>query len=293
MVVAEELHFGRAAERLGISQPPLSQSIRRLETALGCQLLARTRRRVELTAPGEALLAHASDIINQIDYTRNAVQRAGQAVVTSVRIGFASNSLSDHVPAAIRSICAQAPLAKISLVEARTEDQIQGLLTGELDIGFFAPSTPHIDRLEIRVLARPRILAAVPEDWPLARKPELRLADFDEIPLLWFAPSTGRGGFRDALIAAFHRAGVTPRFSQEAAFSFTRLRLAAAGLGVALVSDTTAPRGFPGVVLRPIVDMPSHITTLLAMAWRRTVPSSKARLYSAAFEAAKNAYRET
>jgi len=285
VAVAEELHFGRAAERIGMAQPPLSQSIRRLEISLDCQLFARTRRRVELTAPGEALLEHARDIISQVEYSRKAVERAGQAGLTAIRMGFTPNALSDHVPAAVRSLKAQAPLVKITLVEANTPDQIHGLSTGELDIGFFNPPSTQIPRLDVRVVATTRLVAAIPADWPLAHADEVRLADFAGVPLLLF-PSETRADIHAAIMSAFRQAGVTPAIAQEAAFDYTRLKLTAAGMGVSLINETTAPRGYPGVVQRPIVDLPNYIAVDLVMAWRSAVAASIRPLYLAAFEAA-------
>lgn len=287
VAVAEELHFGRAAERIGISQPPLSQSIRRLEAALNCELFYRTRRRVELTSSGEALLEHARAIISQVEYIKHSIHRAGETIISSVRIGYSSNALSDHVPAAIRRIKEHAPFASITLVETRTPDQIEALTNGELDIGFFYPETPKIHRLEVRVLARPRVVAAIPEGWPLAQKSELRLRDLRDVPLIT-QPASAHPAYHAAVVSAFQHAGVTPLISQEAFFSFTRLRLAAAGLGVALISEVTAPRGHLGTVQRQIVDMPPHILSELVMAWRSSVATSVSRIYASAFDAAKN-----
>jgi len=285
VAVAEELHFGRAAERIGMAQPPLSQSIRRLEISLGCQLFSRTRRRVELTAPGKALLEHARDIISQVEYSRKAVERAGETELTTVRMGFTPNALSDHLPAAMRSLKASTPTVKITLVEANTPDQIEGLSNGDLDVGFFNPPSIQIRRLDVRIVARTRMVAAIPEDWPLAQADEIRLASFADTPLLLFPPRS-RADVHAAIMAAFQQAGVTPKITQEAAFDYTRLKLAAAGLGVSLISETTAPRGYPGVVQREIVDLPSYIAVDLVMAWRSAVAAPVRRLYEAAAEAA-------
>jgi len=285
IAVAEELHFGRAAERIGMAQPPLSQSIRRLEISLGCQLFARTRRRVELTAPGEALLEHARDIISQVEYSRKAVERAGQTGLTNIRMGFTPNALSDHLPAAMRSLKADAPDVTITLVEANTPEQIEALSNGELDVGFFNPPSVQIRRLDVRVVARTHVLAAIPADWPLAQAEEITLASLADMPLLMF-PAQSRADVHAAIMAAFRQAGVTPTIYQEANFDYTRLKLTAAGMGVSLINESTAPRGYPGVAQRPIVDLPSYISVDLVMAWRSAVAAPARKLYQAAAEAA-------
>jgi DNA-binding transcriptional LysR family regulator len=284
VAVAEELHFGRAAERIGMAQPPLSQSIRRLEISLGCQLFSRTRRRVELTAPGEALLEHARDIISQVEYSRRAVERAGQTGLAQIRMGYTPNALSDHLPAAVRRLNALAPTLKITLLEANTPEQIEGLSTGDLDIGFFNPPTTQIRLLEVHVVARPRLIAAIPADWPLAKGDRLALVDLADTPLL--LPPQSAAGAREAIIGAFRRVGITPVIAQEATFDYTRLKLTAAGMGVSIISETAAPRGYPGVVQRPIADLPDHIAPDLVMAWRNAVAAPVRKLFLAAAEAA-------
>ena len=118
IAVAEELHFGRAAERLGMAQPPLSQSIRRLEDSLGCALFIRTRRRVELTPAGVTLLEHGREIVDQVQYAQSALRRANEAGMTKVTIGFTPNALSDVVPAMMRELRRLAPGVDIELHEA-------------------------------------------------------------------------------------------------------------------------------------------------------------------------------
>jgi DNA-binding transcriptional LysR family regulator len=213
------------------------------------------------------------------------VERAGQTGLTAIRMGFTPNALSDHLPAAMRSLKVNAPLVNITLVEANTPDQIDGLASGELDVGFFNPPSTRIRRLDVRVVAQTRVVAAIPADWPLARAEEIRLANLADTPLLLF-PAQSRADIHAAIMAAFRQAGVTPTISQEATFDYTRLKLSAAGMGVSLVNETTAPRGYPGVVQRPIVDLPSYISVDLVMAWRSAVAASTRRLYQLAADAA-------
>jgi DNA-binding transcriptional LysR family regulator len=284
IAVAEELHFGRAAERLGMAQPPLSQSIRRLEDSLGCALFVRTRRRVELTPAGLTLLEHGREIVDQVQFAQHALRRANEAGMTKVTIGFTPNALSDVVPAMMRELRRLAPGVDIELHEALSEEQVARILKGELDLGFFHPMSTQIRGLEMRFAERSPMVAAVPEDWPLAKKERLTLADLGDQPLMMF-PMFHRPEVHALLMAGFRRAGVTPRISQEATYSYTRLKLVAAGLGVTLVSESTAPRGYPGVVLRPVDDLPDgmHVDTMLA--WRRAAAPAARRIFLAAYEA--------
>jgi len=288
IAVAEELHFGRAAERLGMAQPPLSQSIRRLEDSLGCALFIRTRRKVELTPAGVTLLEHGREIVDQVQYAQSALRRANEAGMTKVMIGFTPNALSDVVPAMMRELRRLAPGVDIELHEAVSEEQAARILKGDLDLGFFHPMTQQIRGLEMRFAERSPMVAAIPEDWPLAQKETLTLADLGDQPLMMF-PMAHRPEVHALLLAAFRKAGVAnPRISQEATYSYTRLKLVAAGLGITLVSEATAPRGYPGVVLRKVEDLPEgmHVDTMLA--WRRATPPAARKLFLAAYEALRN-----
>jgi len=284
VAVAEELHFGRAAERVGMAQPPLSQSIRRLEDSLGCRLFLRTRRRVELTPAGDTLLPHARDILHQVEYAEKAVHRAKESGVTKITIGFTPNALTESVPAAMREIRRLAPGVDITLSEGPTAEQVAGLLSGALDVGFFHPPEPQIRGLELRTVERSSLVVAIPEDWPQASKPGFRMADLADQPLLLF-PARYRPDFHLAIVSAFRAAGVTPRISQEATFSVTRLQLVAAGMGMSLISETTARNGYPGVVIRRVEDLPVGLHLDLGMAWRRNAPAPVRNLLTAAFEA--------
>jgi DNA-binding transcriptional LysR family regulator len=284
VAVAEELHFGRAAERIGMAQPPLSQSIRRLEDSLGCRLFLRTRRRVELTAAGDTLLVHAREILSQVEYAEKAVQRAREAGISKITIGFTPNALSDRVPAAMREMRRLAPGIDISLWEGRTEEQVAGLMNGALDVAFFHPPERQIRGLDIRTVDRASMVAAIPEGWPLADKPELALVDLADQPLLLF-PERYRPDVHLAIVTAFRAAGVMPRISQEAAFDQSRLQLVAAGMGVSLVNASAIRNGYPGVAVRPIVDLPASIVVELDMGWRRNAPAGVRQLLTATFEA--------
>jgi DNA-binding transcriptional LysR family regulator len=288
LAVAEELHFGRAAERIGMAQPPLSQSIRRLEDSLGCRLFIRTRRQVELTPAGETLLQHAREILNQLEYAQKAVLRAHEAGLTRVTIGFTPNALSDAVPKAMLELRRLAPGVEVHLQEGNTSEQINGLLTGKLDLGFVHAPSPEISGLELRLVETSAPVAAIPTGWPLAERAELQMADFADLPLLMY-PSHHKPEAHAALLAAFRAARVTPKITQEASYDATRLRLVAAGLGISFVNRSSAPVGYPGVEIRPVIDLPACVASDLSLAWRRGLPASIRKLFLATYESAKHA----
>jgi DNA-binding transcriptional LysR family regulator len=286
VAVAEELHFGRAALRIGMAQPPLSQSIRRLEDSLGCRLFLRTRRRVELTAAGEALLQHAREILDQIDFAQKAALRAQEAGVSQMTIGFTPNALSESLPAAMREIRRLAPTVVLSLWEGGTVDQVAGILNGQLDVGFFQPESSEIKGLEVHVVEKTTTVVAIPDTWPLANRTSIQLKDLDGQPIM-MAPAARSPAYHAKLLSAFRGAGVTPNVVQEAAFDYTRLKLVAAGMGMSLISSITAPKGYPGVKLLPIDDLAITSSIGVAMVWRRAAPPPVQRLLSAAYQAIK------
>jgi DNA-binding transcriptional LysR family regulator len=288
VAVAEELHFGRAAQRIGMAQPPLSQSIRRLEDSLGCPLFLRTRRKVELTPSGEALLEHARDILAQIDYAQKAVLRAKEAGVSQMTIGFTPNALSESLPAAMQEIRRLAPAITLTLWEGGTGEQIAGILNGQLDVGFFQAASREMRGLEVHVVEETSTVAAVPDTWPLANQASLRMSDLADYPLLMM-PAARSPIVHERFMAAFRNAGVKPNIVQEAAFDYTRLKLVAAGMGASLVSSITAPNGYPGVRMLTIEDLPPDSNNGVAMVWRRAAPPPVRRLLLAAANAIRRA----
>lgn len=270
VAVAEELHFGRAAERIGMAQAPLSQSIHRLETSLGCRLFERTRRHVELTPAGETLLEHARDIISQVDYSRKAVERSAKGVNKLV-IGFTPAALSRFVPMAMRVAKELAPDVKIRLVEATLRHEVLSVVSGDIDFGFFSMSDYAGRKLETRRIDTIPLVAAIPERWELAQKPVVRIADFDQQPILVF-PASRDPTWHAAIMRAFSMAGVTPNVVQEANSDNTRMKLVSAGIGATWVLRDAAPDGWPGVAIRTITDLPEHLKLPMHLVWHTSAP---------------------
>ena len=232
--VAEELHFGRAARRLNLSQPSLSIQVRALERDIGTPLLVRTQRRVELTEAGRALLEDGRRLIDQSAAAVVQARRAATGSVGRLSIGFVSTADYSILPPLVRSFRRKYPGVALKLLELTNDLQEALLLSGELDLGLSVLPTPAPE-LRTRVVFREPLIAAVPASYALAKgvlRIWLRNLAHEEFILF---PRTLSPGLYDLVIAACQRAGFTPSLAQEAIQMQTILGLVAAGLGVAIV----------------------------------------------------------
>lgn len=283
VAVAEELHFGRASERLGMAQPPLSQSIQRLESSLGCRLFLRARRRVELTPAGEALMQYAGDILDLVELARKRTLDANEAGLSTLTIGFTPSALSGYVPAAMQEARALNATISTKLVEGTSPLLMGLLLNGQVDIAIM-PEPADVRRgLVVRLLERTLPVAAIPETHPLAAKERIALTDLDDAPLI-LVPEELRPDYRTAINLAFREVGATLRIVHEAAFDHTRLKMVAAGLGITFATRRAAPLGYPGVVFRPLVDFPNAALIGLCIIWRNNLPAPVRRLLETIYQ---------
>ena len=264
VAVAEELHFRRAAERLHMSQPPLSHQIRLLEDELGCELLARTRRRVETTPAGEAFLRDARAVLADLDRAAHNARRIHEGQTGTLRVSFAGSALLSLVPRVVQRLSATHPAIDIELHERSTSDQIRALATGATDLGL-APLPVGDADVEIEVLVRERTVAAVPSAHPLARARELTLGLLAEYPFVLF-PREQAPGYHDLLMTSVTSAGTPPRVIQQASETQTIIGLVAAGVGVSLVPASVQQLALAGVAYRPVSGAPD---TELAALTRR------------------------
>lgn len=233
VAVAEELHFGRAARRLNVSQPPLSVQIRTLEREIGTPLLVRTQRRVELTEAGRVLLDEARRLLEQAEAAVVHARRAAEGAVGRLAIGFVSTVDYSILPPLVRRFRQKHPGIALKLLEL-TGDRQQALLqSGELDLGLSILPSPS-PGLTMRPVFREPLIAAVPASHPLAGRRRTALRSLAAEAFIQF-PRELAPGLYDLAIAACQRAGFTPHLAQEAIQMQTILGLVAAGLGVALV----------------------------------------------------------
>jgi len=277
VAVAEELHFGRASERLGMAQPPLSQSIQRLENSLGCPLFIRARRGVSLTPAGDALMQYAPEILQLVDLARKRVIDANEIGLSTIAIGFTPSALSEHVPAAMRCVRAISTNIATKLIEGTSQTLIAALLTGQVDVAFIPEPSDARRGLVIRLLERTAQLAAIPEAHPLARKERISVADLDGEPMI-LVPEEARPDYRAGINLVFRDAGARLNIEHEATFDHSRLKMVAVGLGITLVARRAAPLGYPGVVLKPVDDLPASASIGLCAVWRSNSPVPLRRL---------------
>jgi DNA-binding transcriptional LysR family regulator len=263
VAVAEELHFRRAAARLHISQPPLSQQIRQLESELEVQLLERSRRRVELTAAGEAFYLRARDILHAVDDAARLARQVQRGEVGRLAIGFVGSAMYSVVPEVLRAFRAQREEVGLRLRELTSSAALAQIESGRIDVAFVRPDSPH-DGIAMETILRESVVAALPESHPLAARDRLALRDLQGEPLVMLG-RTGAPGVRDRLEDAIARFGGEDQLVQEASEMQTVIGLVAGGVGLSLVPDSVQSLAREGVVYRPLTDGP---TIELALAWR-------------------------
>jgi DNA-binding transcriptional LysR family regulator len=262
VAVAEELHFRRAAARLHISQPPLSQQIAALEDELGVRLLERTRRRVEMTPAGEAFLRDARATLAELDVavsTARAID-AGQEGV--LRVGFVGSALLSIVPSTVQRFRRTRPGIEIELRERSTVEQLRAVSTGLVDVGLVRPPIETDESLHTEVVMRERTVAAIPEGHPLARLRRVPLRRLATQPLVLF-PRRQAPGYHDLLIGRLAATGSTPQIAQYAPEMMTIIGLVAAGIGVSPVPASVTHLAIDGVTYRPLSGAPD--TELVAV----------------------------
>jgi DNA-binding transcriptional LysR family regulator len=270
IAVAEQLHFGRAAAALHISQPPLSRSIRDLEVRLGVTLLARTRRKVELTPEGARFLEDARRLLAQLERAVLDVGSMAAGQGGQLRLGFVSLADFGVLPALLKAYKSTRPGVALALREMLSPDQAAALAAGELDFGLLLPPVTGAD-LEHVVVQRERFVAALPSRHRLAREGGRNAGRLAVRELAGeafvMAPREIAPGLHDIVAALTARAGFAPRVAQEAIQMQTVVSLVSSGLGVALVPASVANLGRRGVVYREIAD--AHPKLDLWLAWRR------------------------
>jgi DNA-binding transcriptional LysR family regulator len=251
LVLAETLHFGQAAERLHMTQPPLTLAIQQIEARLGVMLFERSRRKVALTPAGEALVAPVRQLMQQAGGLAGVAQAAGRGSVGRLRLGFVSTVGFGPLPGWLRGFRDAEPGVSVSLRESTTDVQMQALARGEADAGFVlhAPGmAPPMAHLSAGV--EPMVLA-MPESLPAATSARLSLAPVLAQPLIIFPRGIAPSVF-DAVLAFYHRHGVSPAIAQEAIQMQTIVNLVSAGLGLAWVPQSMTQLQRPGVVYRTL-----------------------------------------
>jgi DNA-binding transcriptional LysR family regulator len=250
LAVAETLHFGRAAKKLGIAQPPLSQQIRRLEEMLGTPLFERTTRGVTLTPAGALLRERAAATLARLAEDLDQTRRIARGEEGRLVIGFSGSVMFTELPAAIQQYRRTYPRVEVQLREMWTAEQLRALADGSIDVGLLRDGGRHPD-LTITPLLREAFHAVLPADHRLRRQRTLDPASLEGEPFVLFARRMGTLAF-DRTLRCCLDAGFQPEIVQEAPQFPTLIRLVAAGLGVSLVPACVATVAFPGAIYRPL-----------------------------------------
>lgn len=255
LAVAEEKSFSRAAERLHISQPPLSQQIMKLESELGVRLFTRTTRSFELTVAGRALMVEAAELLGKMRMTIDTIRQIDRGEVGRLRVGIVGSAMWGPIPGLLERFQSQFPRVTWTIHELGPNDQWEALRSKQIDVGFWRepriePDVLKNANLRQELCFREQFCVAVNERHPLAARESIALTDIAGEPLLTL--HLDQSAEPRYLIGCCVSAGFQPTIFQEAAEPQTLLAMVGAGLGVAMMPETTSRIGWPGVRFLPI-----------------------------------------
>ena len=272
IAVATELNFRRAAARLHMSQPPLSDSIRQLEEEIGAPLLFRTRRRVELTRAGAVLLERAQLLLSQLNETMNITRAVAAGMSGQIVVGFFPTATYELLPRLLRRYHEKFPDIAVQLVELTTPEQPAALVQKRIDVGLFLAPTMERPGLRQETILREPLFAALPEGHQLARRKTFALRELCNEPFIFIPPRSGTG-YHARVSHACIEAGFAPNVVEEVEHLHTMVSLVGAGKGIALVSRSISRFQPPNVVYRPVQDPADLLFMEFAMAWHTETDS--------------------
>jgi DNA-binding transcriptional LysR family regulator len=265
VTVAEEMHFGRAAERMNMSQPPFSRQIQILERILDVQLLERTSRSVKLTPAGQTFLPEARHILQLLDNATLLAKRIAMGKTGSLKVGFTAMTAVGILPRLVTGFRETFPHAELILQEANSADQQRKLHASEIDIAIVRPPLPPT-ALQSLCLFTEHLIAALPASHVLSAKSKVSLRDFADEAFISYLPYEAYYLCKmvEDLLAA---AGVTPKYVQRLTHVHSVMALVHAGIGISIVPGSSRLFNFSNVVLRPIEDLQTKPLELF-MVWR-------------------------
>jgi DNA-binding transcriptional LysR family regulator len=272
VVLAEELHFRRAAQRLNITQAPLSLSIQALEREVGSRLFDRTQRRVALTESGISLRADARDILERVERSREAIRNITDGITGQLRLGITpASSLLPFFPKVISAFRNARPNVRIVMREMYSGDQLLSLQAREIDVGIVRnpPQRAPVDLSVIKLLSDPLMLA-MHRNHGLSDRPSISIVDLRDEMFINYPRQAGTGICEHVMRLCALR-GFTPKIFQEVQEALTLLGLAAAGFGVAIVPSGLSHIAFPNIIFKPLAD--ADATTELHLGSRRGDPN--------------------
>ncbi|MDR3379382.1 LysR family transcriptional regulator [Cupriavidus basilensis] len=267
LAVAEEQHFGRAAKRLGMSQPPVTEQIQVLEQALKVKLFERSRRGAQLTPVGAALLPAVQKLAEQLERLDVAVREAVHGQTGLLTIGAISSAMLDTLPALIDHLKAAYPQLTISVTEIDSADAVPALERGDVDLAFARLEGELGPSIQSMALKQDRLAVALPRAHALAEAPRVRLAALADEAFVMFARQVSPV-YYDSLIATCRTAGFSPRVLHQVRTVSSQIAFVGCGQGIALVPASLKKAAPDNVVVRPLKESVSVVTT--AMAWSTT-----------------------
>ena len=272
IAVGEELHFGRAAAIVHLSQPALSLQISGIEEELGVKLFSRNRRKTELTHAGRIFLTEARLLVQRTDEAIALVRRASLGEVGTLRIGFISTAAAILIPSLVKRFREHHPHVTLELRNVLTQDQVTQLQDKKLDLGFLRLPLRTPPEILTRVMHREPFVLLLPSKHPLAEKEDLQLSDCKGADFVMYTRKMAPG-FHDQLLGILHRHGVTPSVVQEAAEMYTLISLVAAGMGIAIAPASIQLHQADHVVIRELANEKSR--SEIAIAWdQNDVPAT-------------------
>jgi DNA-binding transcriptional LysR family regulator len=264
VAIAEDGQISHAAARLGIAQPPLSQSLQRIERMLGYSVFEHVGRKLVPTPAGRVLIEEARPILEAAEAAQNLAKRRATGGLSRLRIGFATWVLLEPLAKVIKEFRQQHPGIELEIEEATSYRVVSALRDGQLDLGLVILNyVPPLEGLQVRFVERSRYMAAVPAKWPIARRKSIRASDLASLPFVVFpAGATAR------FAMTCRKLGIAPKQIQKAGFLFTALHLVKNEIGVSLVYETAKNLGVPGVTFVPVSDIPEDLHSDIGVAWR-------------------------
>jgi DNA-binding transcriptional LysR family regulator len=264
-MLAEELHFGKAAQRLHIAQPPLSQQIRQLETELGFELFHRTKRSVKLTEAGQVFLSEIHQILKQLEVAIQIGRQTSRGEMGQITIGFVSSAAYNILPDILRTFRTAVPTVSLELHELTTDEQLRWLQAGKIDVGFLRLPVEE-DIFAFEIVFQESLIVALPETHPFANQSSVSLRSLSNEPFILF-PRLLAPGLYDLIISLCQQADFSPTITQEAIQMQTIVSLVAGGMGVAIVPESLQNLQRTGVVYKSLQEPTPQVA--IVMIWRR------------------------
>lgn len=273
VAVAEELHFRRAAARVGVAQPQLSKTVQKLEQEIGADLLDRSQRAVRLTEAGTVFLVEARRTLAQAGRSVEAARRAAHGQTGSLRVTYVGAAAYDFLPRIVRAFRSSRPGVTLELLERTTAAQVRAIQLGDADVGLVRPPVFNANDLHCAPVLHERLIVALPADHRLSKKDTIELHDLAGEDFIMFPAHEGPS-FHARLMSACEQAGFSMRVVQQAVQMHAIIALVASGLGVALVPASMRNLAQAGAIYREVRDLSLSLQVDLALLWRRAEPSS-------------------